>query len=185
MTTREIAMNLLSESGCELDCYRNQLDWAIKDINTLIEEGKTFEFSAEEIAQALVDISNEQPEKVVKHKKYCMVYDMGHTIDGVEFDDYEEAKADMIHTYLLWEAEEISDKKWKFSEDGTPLPTEKQIEDWDYMIDNCCCYVVEWNDTLEEYNDSYYADSLSDEELKKIGWMYFNELMEREGKNND
>lgn len=106
----------------------------------------------------------------MKHKKYCLVWDNGHDTSGVEFDTYEEAKETMQNMYIGWSEAETDDWDWgsKF-----PDPTPEQIESWDQMIDECYCYIVEWNDELGEYNDSYYGEGLTDEELKEIGWDYW------------
>lgn len=113
----------------------------------------------------------------MEHKKYCMIYETDCTADGVEFDDFESAKAEAIEIYTSWVCEEIAD--WTFNDTGKPLPTEKQIEDWDYMYDNCSCYVVEWDEEKQEYEDIDDAYFIPDEELREIGWMEWSEIVKK------
>lgn len=59
-----------------------------------------------------------------------MVFDVGHMIDGVEWDTFEEAKNDAINTLENWVVDEQS--KWSFDRDDDgisviPHPTDKQI----------------------------------------------------------
>lgn len=117
----------------------------------------------------------------MEHKQWLMVYDMGHTVDGEEYDTYEEAKAAMENTYVLWEMEEIA--KWRWN-GNVPTPTAEQIESWNAMIDDCYCYVTEWCDDLDEYLDGYWGYNLSDAELKGIGWVEYSELMKEVVKND-
>ena len=107
------------------------------------------------------------------HKRYCLVWDNGHDTSGIEFDTYEEAKKNMEETYILWEDAEVS--TWNIKK-GLIRPTPKQIESWNQMIDECCCYIVRWNDVLGEYEDSYWAEFLADEELREIGWVHWEEV---------
>jgi hypothetical protein len=186
-TLREWTIQLLESCGCKLDCYKdsnclsnNGYNDAWEDLEKYKEDNKlTFPFPVYIIAAELQRIGNEQPDAPCKgHKKYCMVFDMGHTIDGVEFDSFEEAKADMEDTYINWMVEECHN--WKMV-DGVPHPTEKQIEDYDYMIWNCGCWIVEWNDELGEYGDVDYGYALSQEELEALGWMEWNKFAKLNG----
>lgn len=107
------------------------------------------------------------------HKKYCLVWDNGHDTSGAEFDTYEEAKETMQEMYIGWEEAETYGWAW---ETNFPNPTPEQIESWDQMINECYCYIVEWNEELGEYDDSYYGTGLTDEELNEIGWNYWADI---------
>lgn len=177
---REYAIKLLETCGCDLDCYKEaELGVVEQDLisyyckEDAIEKPDTM--SIKEIARELIKIGNEQPDLPRKgHKKYLMVFDTDSSIDGVEFDTLEEALNDALETRILWMTEE--QREWEFDDDGKPLLEEEQIESWDYMIENCTTYVVEWNDEAGGYEDYDSATFLSDEELDKIGWKYIYEM---------
>ena len=107
-----------------------------------------------------------------------MIFDMDTSIDGIEFDTFEAAKADMEDTYVNWMVEECD--KWEII-DGIPHPTEEQIADYDYMIWNFGCWIVEWNDELGEYEDSDYGYYLPQEELEALGWMEWDKFAKLNG----
>lgn len=172
MTAREVAMKLLLDNNCSLDCYRDDMEHAVKDIQTLIDDGMNFEFNANEIATALVDIGNEQPIVISPRKEYCMCWSTDDCDDGIEFESFEAAKNDALDTYIIWMIEE--DRNWKFV-DGIPCPTKEQIDSWDYMIDNCYCHVAKWSSEDNAYSDIVWE--ASDEELNAIGWKYIDELI--------
>ena len=113
-------------------------------------------------------------------KKYKMVFDMGHTIDGIEFDTLEEAINDAQETLIMWEVEETNG--WERNPDnwGEWMPTESQIEDWDYMIYNYGCWVVEFNEETGAFEDIDNAVwPVSDADLNAIGWMPWDEYVKK------
>lgn len=171
MTAKELAMKLLVDAGCDLWCYTDDYDNALKDINYLInEEGRVFDCSEDNIARALVEIAVENPKPEEPPKRYTMIYDGDSFVDGTDHETLEEALEAAKETRIFWEECEMYD--WNFDDKGVPHPTEKQIEDWDYMIWNCSTYVIEKDDdgnTIEEYY-------LSDDDLKEIGWMEWAEI---------
>lgn len=190
MTIREYTIQLLKDYNCELNCYAELRYWngqelhsgyedAYKDLQAAAEQdGKSYPFSIEAIARELVSIGNEQPLPPRKgHKKYCMIFDTDSDCAGVEFDDFEAAKSDMIDTYINWAVEEMRD--WTTNAKGELNPTEEQIENYDYMIDNCCCYIVEWDDELDDYEDSDNAYWLPQQELDEIGYIEWIHLKEK------
>ena len=105
----------------------------------------------------------------MEHKPYLMVFDMEHSIDGIEFDSFEAAKCDAEDTYVLWLTEEYRNWKWD-DELHKPNPTLKQIEDFNHMIDNCCCYICKWDEKKGEYEDVDDAYFIPDDELEQLGW---------------
>ena len=111
-----------------------------------------------------------------QHKQWLMVWNTEDCTDGIEFDTEEEARDAMCETYIQWELEETA--AWKCDDNGTLYPTEEQIEHWDMMIENCYCCVTEWDDMIDEWMDTYYAYNLSNEELKQILWVEYEELKE-------
>ena len=115
----------------------------------------------------------------MKHNKYCMMFDMGHTVDGNEFDNFDDAKYSAIETLIAWMAEECY--FWNYDENHVPCPNEKQIEDWDKMIHECCVYVVEWDEEAGDWEDIDDAWFPSYEVENEIGWMEWDELKKKNG----
>lgn len=113
-----------------------------------------------------------------EHKKYCMIFNTSDCTDGVEYDDFEEAKYAAREVLTNWIHDEQC--KWEFDVNGIPHPTEEQIEEWDMMIEECSTYVAEWNEEEQDFYDekmNYWfpeeddVDWLEWEELKKkYGW---------------
>ena len=106
--------------------------------------------------------------------KSTMVYDGDSFIDGIDYDTIEAAIASAEDTLLEWEAETMYG--WKFDENGIPQPTEKQIEDWDYMIYNMGVWVVP---NGKDYDDAVWT--MSDELCEQIGWLTWEELLKKMG----
>lgn len=173
MTAKEIAMKLLTDAGCDLWCYADGYDNALEDINYLIDkENREFDFPAEDIAHALVKIAEENPKPEEPFKRFTMIYDGDSFIDGTDHETLEEALEAAKETLIFWEQCEVSDKGWQFDDKGIPHPTEEQIENWDYMINNCNCWVVEKDDQGNTVEEHY----LTDEDYKEIGWQEWAEL---------
>lgn len=99
----------------------------------------------------------------MEHKQFCVLYDIGHTVDSIEFDTHEEALGCMKDLYLGW----IEDERAEW--DGEPTP--EQVESWNEMVDACYCLILRWNDFLGEYEDTYWGEPLPDEDLEAIGWI--------------
>lgn len=102
-------------------------------------------------------------------KRYTLIWDTDSFCDGREYDDIEAAKADGLDTLIGWACDQCYDypadiSKW----------SEKQIEDWDYMVYNCSVYIID-NFEEEKYNEVWYP---SDKECKEIGWLLYEELNE-------
>lgn len=97
---------------------------------------------------------------------YKVIYDLGHTTDSIEgYKTKSEAMKAAEDLYLTWMFEQTY--YWGFTGNGTPLPTDKEIEEWDTMIKDCCAYVVE-----EGYEDDEECrEYISDERLDEMGWM--------------
>lgn len=84
-----------------------------------------------------------------------------------EYYTFEEAKNEAKNLLRFWASEER--EKWAVNE-TTHLsePTEEQIDDWNEMIENCYIYIVKTE-----------GIDLSDEDYKEIGWMKWNENIEK------
>ena len=107
---------------------------------------------------------------------YETVWDGDHFIDGQKHEDLESAINDAEETLIQWTSEQMWN--WKFDDKtNLPAPTEKQIEDWDYMIYNCGCYVVPFDEETGEYaslDDAVWPRT--DEDTDRIGWMLWEDL---------
>lgn len=119
-----------------------------------------------------------------EHKKYCLFFDMGDSCDGIEFDDFDEAKYEAFEILSGWICDEQG--TWFCDENGKPHISQGDIESWDCMIDDCSVYIAEWNDKYNEFfdpkGDYWYP---SDEDYNKIGWLYWEELKEKYGWHHD
>ena len=113
----------------------------------------------------------------MEHKRYKMLYDGGHFVDGIEFDDFEDAKDNAIETLIMWMAEESY--FWERNENGIPCLTELQIENWNWMIGDCCVCIVEWDEEAKDWEDVDDAWYPSYEDENEIGWMEWEELKKK------
>jgi len=185
-TLREWAIQLLDSCGCKLDCYKdrnclsnNGYKDACEDLERYKADNKcTFPFPVWVIAAELQSIGNEQPEPIITHKRYQVVYDFGCS-DGVnEFDNFEDAKDDAINTLVEWICDE--QYTWEVDKDGVPHPTDEQIDSWDIMINECCIYVREWKEDEQTYYDekmNYWFPSY--EEENDINWLEWEALKKK------
>lgn len=109
--------------------------------------------------------------------KYMLIWNTEHCTDGYEIGDYDseqEAKYALKDCYIEWACEEYLN--WKFSEDGMPMPTAEQIDNWNYMYWNCYCYLVPFDEETGKYSEDEDDEIwLTDEECKEIGWIEYPE----------
>ena len=116
---------------------------------------------------------------------YRTIWDGDHFVDGRDHDSLEAAIADAKDTLCEWSAEEIYNWEFEFDPDNKcifPHPTEEQIEHWDYMIYNCGSHVVAFNNNTGEYDDMDDAVwPRSQEDLDELGWMLWEEYVEKYG----
>ena len=104
--------------------------------------------------------------------KYTMIYDGDSFIDGIDYDSIESAIASAEDTLCEWLCEGMHD--WKFDDNGIPQPTEEQIEEWNYMIENCSVWVVPKG---KDYDDAVWT--MSDELCDQIGWLCWEDLVKK------
>lgn len=118
-----------------------------------------------------------------KHAPYRMIYDGDSFIDGEDCESLEDAIGRAQDVLVMWMQEECYEKKWQWDEENCRYhPTEEQIEDWDYMIYNMGCYVVEY--TGDEEYDGYTSidDAVwprSQDDLDEIGWMLWEDRVKK------
>ncbi len=156
------AMKILADAGC--DCYTYGGEEAkniMKDLKKTFPDGMEYPYI--DVANAILAFSRPEP---IKRSPWKMHWETDSTADATDHDFYETAKNDAIETLIEWEMELIHE--WK---DGKP--TEKQIEDWNYMIYNCFTSVKKYNPETDEYDEEW---SPSNKELKEILWVPYEEL---------
>ncbi len=105
-------------------------------------------------------------------KRYTLIWDTDSFCDGSDYDSLEAAKADGLDVLINWMVEQA----WDYPRETSEW-TQKQIEDWDYMIYNCSVSVRD----NEQYNEEDFGEVWypSDEECKEIGWVLYEEMVER------
>lgn len=110
-------------------------------------------------------------------KKVHFVYDGGSFVDGYDVEDMECAKCEAKETLYLWMTDLVFDKHFPVN---IKEWTQDQIDEWDYMVDSCCCYWFEYETEEEKYQmdiDDY--NFLTYEEEAEIGWLPYEELIKR------
>ena len=115
--------------------------------------------------------------------KYCLVYEAEDFTDGFGSSDLEYLKEQALEILVNWMTSERA--KWSII-NGIHTPTSKQIDDYDYMIHHCSVSVRKYveetivtndGDLVYEKLEDYWCPS--NEQLKEIGWMPYEELIKR------
>lgn len=156
MTVESYALKILSDHGC--DCYTyggEDSKHVLEDLKEEYPDGMDFPYI--DVANAILSISRPRP---LYKAPFLMVWDTDHCCDGIDCESLGAAKCLAEDTLIEWQMEEIS--KWK---DG--VPTEEQIDDWNYMIWNCGVEIYKYDPDTDEY---VVADRLSYEEEEQLGW---------------
>lgn len=103
--------------------------------------------------------------------RYKMVWETECCVDSIDYETLEEAKANAIETLYFWMKSQVIDNKYPMNPKEW---NEKQIEEWDYMIYNCGVSIRD----KTKYNDKDFGEiwEPSNEELKEIGWVLYEEM---------
>ncbi len=117
-------------------------------------------------------------------KKYIVIWNTESCCDstGIEFTSLEAAKNEAKDILYGWMSDEQMNWTVMVSQNGKEyklVPTEKQIEDWDYMIYNCYTYIRELDKDGNIIDDEDCEYWLSDEEYEDLGWMEWSKLKEK------
>lgn len=158
---KQYALKILTDAGCDLHTYGGE--WSkhiMDDLKQAFPDGMKFPYI--DVANAILSMST--PEQIVK-APFHVVWNTDDCCDEYDVESMECGKDSALDTLVNWMCEET--EEWKFGPDGTPMPTEEQIESWDYMIFNCYVYVTKYNPEADEYETVWEP---SDEELEDIGW---------------
>ena len=103
---------------------------------------------------------------------FKMVWENESCADSIDCKTFDEAKDHALELLMDWRSCHLTDNNYPSRlEDWS----EKQIEDWDYMI--CNCFVSVRDD--EKYNEEDFGEvwSPSDKELSEIGWLDYEGLL--------
>lgn len=103
--------------------------------------------------------------------RYKMVWETEHCVDGIDYETLEEVKEYAIETLLQWMKSQVINNRYPMNPKEW---NEKQIEEWNYMIYNCGVSVRD----NTKYNDKDFGEiwEPSNEELKEIGWVLYEEI---------
>lgn len=158
-TVDNYAMRILADNGCDCYTYGGESgETIVKDLKEAYPDGMEHGYGYVEVANAILQISRVKP---IKRSPYHMIYDGDSFCDGVDCESYEEAKDQAEECLVNWMVEERETWKDIFN------PTEKELDNYNYMICNCCTWIEKYNpatDTYEEYGGLSYEDE------ERIGW---------------
>lgn len=167
MKLEDYALKILTDAGCDVHTYGgDQAKHIMDDLKQAFPDGMP-EYTYIEVANAILAMSRPQP---ITRDQFIVVWDTDSCCDSYGAESLEWAKESALDTLCEWMNEEVRD--WKFSPDGTHLPTQEQKDSWDYMIYNCWVEVRQYNPNTDEYDDIWEP---SDDDLTELGWKTFAE----------
>jgi len=168
---QEYAMKILKDSGCNEYSYGDKYaDNILSDLKEAFKPGE-LKYPYNEVADAILSISRVQPR--FHRAPFLMCWDTDDCADGIECESFGAAKCYAEDTLVEWACEE--NREWKFDGD-IPVPTQEQIDSWDYMIYNFGVSIKKYNPETDEYEDYYEFDQ---DELDKLGWSLWEDLSAR------
>ena len=159
----DYAWSVLKEHDCDEYTYGGEFSkHVLDDLKEAYPDGMKYPYI--DVANAILSFSRAKP---IYKAPFMMVWDTDSCCDGIECESFEEAKADAEDTLIEWACEEMRD--WN------GMPTEEQIESYDYMYYNCSVRVDKYNPDTDEYEE-YWSPSYEDE--KTLGWQEWNDIKE-------
>ena len=169
------AKKILADHGCDMSAYWGITgDQVIQDLKEAYPDG--MEHPYVDVANAILLLARPT---LVERQPWMMVYDLGHTVDGIGYDSFEAAKEQALETLVEWQVQQISEfKNIQGPEDWPAALTQEQREDWNYMVSECHVEVQKYNPDTDEYEE-YWFPSYEDE--KQVGWLYIEEIEKMEG----
>ena len=158
----EYARKILTYHGCdETSYYGINGEQIVADLKEAYPD--KMEYPYVEVANAIMSLSKPT---FIRRSPYRMVFDMGHTVDVIDFDCFEAAQNDAIETLVQWMCEFTMENH--IENNDLTTWTEKQKEDWDYMIYDCSVCVSKYDPDTDEYY-TCWEPTYKDEE--EIGWV--------------
>ena len=156
-SVEDYAKKILVDAGCDEYTYGGEFSkYVLRDLKEAFPNG--MEFPYVDVANAILAISRARP---IKRAPWLMVWDTDSCCDDIECESFEQAKGEAEDTLIIWMCDERDTWKDVF------IPTEEELENYNYMIYNCSVRVDKYNPDTDEYEE-YWEPSYEDEEL--IGW---------------
>lgn len=148
------AMKILAEHGCDCYTYGNcPSENVLRDLKEGYPDG--MEFPYVDVANAILNISHPRP---IHRAPWMMLWDNDSACDGISCDSLGAAQASAEDTLIEWMTQTRMEWKDVFN------PTEKELEDYNYMICSCSAYVGKYNPDTDEYEEYWWPDE------EEIGW---------------
>jgi len=171
---KEYAKRVLKDHDCTMDAYWGCTgEQVIRDLKEAYPNG--MEYPYVDVANAMLLLAKPT---LLERKPWLMVFDMGHTVDGIEYDSFEAAKEQALETLVEWQVQQVSEfKNIQGPADFPAKLGQEQREEWDYMISECHVEVQKYNPDTDEYEE-YWFPSYEDE--KQVGWLYIEEMEQEE-----
>ena len=157
MTVEEYAKKILADHNCDEYTYGGeQGENILSDLKEAYPNGMDYPYV--DVANAIIAMSRVKP---IVRSPWMMCFDMESFCDGIGFESFGAAKCDAEDTLINWMCEERG--KWKdiFS------PSERELDDYNYMICTCSVEVRKYNPNTDEYEE-VWSPSYEDEE--RLGW---------------
>lgn len=155
------AMKILVNTGC--DCYtyggersKNILD----DLKAAFPDGMLYPYI--DVANAILAMSRPEP---IRRSAWRVCWDTDTCAEAYGVESFEAAKDDALDTLIGWMMEESNE--WE-----DEIPTEEEMDNWDYMIETYSVSVEKYNPMTDEYEEYWNPN---DDELKQIGWKTYTE----------
>lgn len=124
-------------------------------------------------------------EKDNKMKYYKIIWDNGICINIMNtiYTSFNAVIDDGLYALFCWAIERAED--WNMDKEIESFNLDpNRINEWDYMIDNCSVWVIEVDEEGNAIEDEYGNNIeywISDENLKKIGRIYWDEYLKIKG----
>ena len=157
MTIEEYAKKILADHGCDEYTYGSESSKHVLD-DLKQEYPNRMEFPYIDVANAILAISRPKP---IVRAPYLVVWNTEDCCDGFGCESLGVAKNEVMDLYLNWKVWE--QEKWN----DIYRPTEEELDDYNYMINENYAYVQKYNPDTDEYEEEWWA---SDEDLEGIGW---------------
>ncbi len=159
---KEYAKKILKNHGCKLSTYwRETGETIIGDLKEAYPNGMEYPYL--DVANAILAITEPEP---LKRAPYRMIFDIGHTVDGIDHESMEAAKTDALDTLIEWMSQFTIENH--ISQPDPKNWTKKQQEDWDYMIYNFSVCVAKYDPQTDEYITCWEPTA---EDEKSVGWI--------------
>lgn len=153
----DYAWSILREHGCDEYTYSGEFSqYVLEDLKAGYPQGMEYPYI--DVANAILSITKEKP---IVRRPFVMVWDNDSCVDGIDFDSFEAAKGDALDTLIFWMTEQR--RLWG----DVFAPTEDELDDYNYMIENYSVHIDRYNPNTDEYDEFWYP-SYEDEE--DIGW---------------